>query len=256
MKRTNRVFGIAVLATMILATTVLNGCGCDNNKATPDSAVATVDETTENTNETNTTATYADGTTIAAESANTNATAGNNKTATTATGTAVQNDKNKTTASGNNQNTNNSAESKNTNSGNNNTNNGNNTGTNKSNSANTNNSGNGKTWHDAVYEDIYHPAETKQVKVVDKEAYSYEEPVYDYVYHAICNTCGADITDDPVAHTKVHTLAHEGGSWSDIPKYEQVGTKTVTVPEQSHYETQTVKAAWTEHKLVREAGWY
>ena len=39
MKRTNRFFGIAVLATMILATTVLNGCGCDNNKATPDSAV-------------------------------------------------------------------------------------------------------------------------------------------------------------------------------------------------------------------------
>ena len=181
MKRTNRFFGIAVLATMILATTVLNGCGCDNNKATPDSAVATVDETTENTNETNTTATYADGTTIAAESANTNATAGNNKTATTANGTAVQNDKNKTTANGNNQNTNNSAESKNTNSGNNNTNNGNNTGTNKSNSANTNNSGNGKTWHDAVYEDIYHPAETKQVKVVDKEAYSYEEPVYKQV---------------------------------------------------------------------------
>ncbi|MEE1285192.1 MAG: hypothetical protein UHK54_10040, partial [Acutalibacteraceae bacterium] len=84
MKRTNRFFGIVVLATMILATTVLNGCGCDNNKATPDSAVATVDEATENTNETNTTATYADGTTIAAESANTNATAGNNQTATTA----------------------------------------------------------------------------------------------------------------------------------------------------------------------------
>lgn len=248
MKRTNRFFGIAVLATMILATTVLNGCGCDNNKATPDSAVATVDETTENTNETNTTATYADGTTIAAESANTNATAGNNKTATTANGTAVQNDKNKTTANGNNQNTNNSAESKNTNSGNNNT--------NKSNSANTNNSGNGKTWHDAVYEDIYHPAETKQVKVVDKEAYSYEEPVYDYVYHAICNTCGADITNNRYEHASVHLAAHEGGSWSDIPKYEQVGTKTVTVPEQSHYETQTVKTAWTEHKLVREAGYY
>lgn len=256
MKRTNRFFGIAVLATMILATTVLNGCGCDNNKATPDSAVASVDETTENTNETNATATYADGTTIAAESANTNATAGNNKTATTATGTAVQNDKNKTTDNGNNQNTNNSAESKNTNSGNNNTNNGNNTGTNKSNSANTNNSGNGKTWHDAVYEDIYHPAETKQVKVVDKEAYSYEEPVYEYQMRAICNNCGADITEDYEAHMKAHLLAHDPYGYRMEQRQIQTGTKTVTVPEQSHYETQTVKAAWTEHKLVREAGYY
>lgn len=256
MKRTNRFFGIAVLATMILATTVLNGCGCDNNKATPDSAVATVDETTENTNETNTTATYADGTTIAAESANTNATAGNNQTATTATGTAVQNDKNKTTDNGNNQNTNNSAESKNTNSGNNNTNNGNNTGTNKSNSANTNNSGNGKTWHDAVYEDIYHPAETKQVKVVDKEAYSYEEPVYELQALVICNNCGADITDCWESHVKAHALAHENSGYHVEQQNVQTGTKTVTVPEQSHYETQTVKAAWTEHKLVREAGYY
>lgn len=256
MKRTNRFFGIAVLATMILATAVLNGCGCDNNKATPDSAVATVDEATENTNETNTTATYADGTTIAAESANNNATAGDNKTATNANGTVVQNDKNKTTANGNNQNTNNSAESKNTNIGNNNTNSGNNTGTNKSNSANTNNSGNGKTWHEAVYEDVYHPAQTKQVKVVDREAYSYEEPVYEMVYHIICNNCGADITDCWETHPKQHAMNGENGSYRSAPTYEQVGTKTLNVPEQSHYETQTVKAAWTEHKLVREAGYY
>ena len=102
------------------------------------------------------------------------------------------------------------------------------------------------------YRTVIHPAETVQVKIIDKAGYTYEEPVYDYVYHAICNTCGADITDDPVAHTKVHTLAHEGGSWSDVPKYEQVSTKTVTVPEQSHYETRTIKAAWSEYEIVRE----
>ena len=80
--------------------------------------------------------------------------------------------------------------------------------------------------------------------------------MYEYVYHHICNTCGADITDDPNGHIKIHLMAHEGGSFRTTAVYEQVDTKTVNVPEQSHYETQTVKAAWTEHKLVREAGWY
>ena len=36
----------------------------------------------------------------------------------------------------------------------------------------------------------------------------------------------------------------------------QVGTRTVNVPEESHYETKIVKEAWTEKKLIREAGWY
>ena len=263
MKRTNRLFGIAILSAMIIVTTAF--CGCEENetnKATPDSAVATVDEAT---NEDNTLTTLADGTNVAADNTNKDNSTGDNKTAATANGKPEQNDKNSKTT--NNKGTNNAAEKNNdtntANNGNsnktNNTNNGGTANTNNSGSKSNNsngNSGSGKTWHDAVYEDIYHPAETKQVKVVDKEAYSYEEPVYDYVYHAICNTCGADITNNRYEHTKAHTIAHEGGSWSDVPKYEQTGTKTVNVPEQSHYETQTVKAAWTEHKLVREAGYY
>ena len=38
----------------------------------------------------------------------------------------------------------------------------------------------------------------------------------------------------------------------------QVGTETVEVPEEGHYETKTtvVKEAWDEQVLVREAGWY
>jgi len=36
----------------------------------------------------------------------------------------------------------------------------------------------------------------------------------------------------------------------------QVGTKTINVPEESHYETKIAKEAWTEKKLIREAGWY
>ena len=81
---------------------------------------------------------------------------------------------------------------------------------------------------------------TKKVKVVDQEAYSYEEPVYEEQGRTICNTCGADITDNRVAHSKAHVLNGEGGSYHDEWVKVQVGTKTVNVPEKSHYETKTV----------------
>lgn len=263
MKRTNRLFGIAILSAMIIVTTAF--CGCEENetnKATPDSVVATVDEAT---NEDNTLTTLADGTNVAADNTNKDNSTGDNKAAATANGKPEQNDKNSKTT--NNKGTNNAAEKNNdtntANNGNsnktNNTNNGGTANTNNSGSKSNNsngNSGSGKTWHDAVYEDIYHPAQTKQVKVVDREAYSYEEPVYEMVYHIICNNCGADITDCWETHPKQHAMNGENGSYRSAPTYEQVGTKTVNVPEQSHYETQVVKEAYTEHKLVREAGYY
>ena len=133
----------------------------------------------------------------------------------------------------------------------------------------------GKTYHEAVYKTVNHPAETKvvnhpaetkEVKVVDKEAYTYEEPVYEYQYRAICKNCGADITDNTTAHNKQHALNGEVGGWYTDRIKIQTGTKTVTVPEQSHYETVVVKEAWsetvvvkeawTEKVLVKEAGWY
>ena len=97
-----------------------------------------------------------------------------------------------------------------------------------------------KTWHEAVYE-------YTEVWVVDKAAYTYEEPVYEEHGRAICNDCGADITDN-LDHIGDELLAGGKGSyrveWVEV----QVGTKTVTVPEQGHYET--------KKKLVREAGYY
>ena len=114
-----------------------------------------------------------------------------------------------------------------------------------------------KKWHEAQYEYIQHPAETKQVWVVDQEAYTYEKPVYEEVGRAICNNCEADITDCITAHMKEHALNGTGkygyrGEWVEM----QVGTETVTVPEKGHWETQVVKEAWTEKKLIREAGYY
>ena len=79
-----------------------------------------------------------------------------------------------------------------------------------------------------------------QVKVVDKEAYTYEEPIYEKQKRAICNDCGADISDN-LDHifdeTKNNSSAK--GSYSVKTVNVQVGTKTITVPEKSHYETKT-----------------
>ncbi|RGH64098.1 hypothetical protein DW797_06330 [Ruminococcus sp. AM31-32] len=72
-----------------------------------------------------------------------------------------------------------------------------------------------------------------QVKVVDKKAYTYEEPVYEKHDRTICNRCGADITDNLEHIFECNSNYHN--EWRDI----QVGTKTVTVPEKSHYETKT-----------------
>ena len=72
-----------------------------------------------------------------------------------------------------------------------------------------------------------------QVKVVDKKAYTYEEPVYEKHDRTICNRCGADITDNLEHIFECNSNYHN--ELRDI----QVGTKTVTVPEKSHYETKT-----------------
>ena len=118
----------------------------------------------------------------------------------------------------------------------------------------------GKTYHEAVYKTVNHPAETKQVKVVDQEAYSYEEPIYEMKRIAKCKDCGIDLAqltqDEAYEHSEAHVLAGGDGGWYSTTEEVQVGTRTVNVPEQSHMETVVVKEAWTEQVLVKEAGWY
>lgn len=113
-----------------------------------------------------------------------------------------------------------------------------------------------KVWHEAVYKTVNHPAETKKVWVVDKAAYTYEEPIYEEQGRTICNECGADITENLIPHMKNHILNGENGSYRDEWVNVQVGTKTVEVPEEGHWETKVVKEAWTEKVLVKEAGYY
>ena len=122
-------------------------------------------------------------------------------------------------------------------------------------------SGSGKTYHEAVYKTVHHDAEYEDVYVVDQEAYSYEEPVYEKRVYTVCHVCGAefDTTDGMGAfwdHDYQHQYAGEGSGYHSYMKTIQTGTNTVNVPEEGHYEKKLVKAAWDEKVLVKEAGWY
>lgn len=76
----------------------------------------------------------------------------------------------------------------------------------------------------------------EKVWVVDKAAYSYQEDVYEEKAVVICNTCGADITNNKVDHLKGHLLNGENSSYRVDTVNVKVGTKTVNVPEQGHWE--------------------
>ncbi len=114
----------------------------------------------------------------------------------------------------------------------------------------------GKKYYEAQYKTIEHPAEYKNVKVIDEEAYSYEVAQYEEEDHIICNVCGADITGNKTPHLRAHALADEGSGWHVTTTDVFIGYKTINVPEKSHTEKQLVKEAWTEKVLVRAAGWY
>ena len=111
----------------------------------------------------------------------------------------------------------------------------------------------GKTWHEAEYETINHPAVTENVWVVEQPATT--EPVTEPHDVTICNDCGIILTPDIMESHGIYEIksGHTGSyhnEWRDI----QVGTKTI--PEKGHWEKKVVKPAWTEKRLVREAGWY
>lgn len=168
-----------------------------------------------------------------------------------------------TTIVGGNQNNNNSNNNTNTSTGNTNT--GattqnkpvnNNTTNNTTTNNNTGNSTPSKVWHEAEYKTVHHPAETKKVWVVDQEGYTYEEPVYETHGVTICNYCEADITNNCMSHIEEHMMNRIPASYRDEWREVQVGTKTVTVEEKGHWETQVIKEAWDEKVLVREAGYY
>lgn len=78
--------------------------------------------------------------------------------------------------------------------------------------------------------------ESGKTWVVDKPAWTEEKPVYETKGIAICNVCGADITDNISEHLKEHALKHENASYHVKEVEVQVGTETINHPEEGHWE--------------------
>ncbi len=115
----------------------------------------------------------------------------------------------------------------------------------------------GKTWHEAEYKEVYHPAETEKVWIVDVPADTWQRPIYGERYGVtICNTCGADITDCLDEHMHYHFENGENFSYHNEWREDIIGYETVVEPEEGHYETKVIKEAYTEKVLVKEEGWY
>ena len=78
----------------------------------------------------------------------------------------------------------------------------------------------------------------RQQWVVDKAAWTEEQPVYETKTAAICNYCGADISENPTKHMKDSlTSGGQCGSYSVKPIQIQTSTKTIYHEEQGHYES-------------------
>lgn len=278
-----------IISALVISTSMLAGCGCENKTATADEATTSVSETHEVSDTSSTTATEAtlsatdkaivdaglkfddkgnitdkngkkvdvkdgkvevkteDGKTMTVSVSEVSTANENNSKINTSTSSKSTS---KTSTASSSTNKNSSSSSKTESSSN--TSNKNNSSTSSSSSK----SESSKVWHEAVYKTVNHPAETKKVWVVDKAAYTYEEPIYEERDRTICNECGADITENLIPHMKNHILNGENGSYRNEWVNVQVGTKTVEVPEEGHWETKVVKEAWTEKVIVKEAGYY
>lgn len=87
---------------------------------------------------------------------------------------------------------------------------------------------------------------TKQVKVIDQEATTKTEDVYEERELQICKSCGIDVSnysmssEERIAHMKAHMKNGEPSGYYSDWRNVKVGTKNVNVPEKSHYETQTI----------------
>ena len=97
-----------------------------------------------------------------------------------------------------------------------------------------------------TFKDVHHEAQGHYEKVCIKEPWTESVPVYETVGRAICNTCGADITNNLDSHIEQHMLNGENGSYRVEDKKVQVGTNTIK--HEGVYEDRWVvdKQAWTE----------
>ena len=112
-------------------------------------------------------------------------------------------------------------------------------------------------WVDNIVK-IEHPEEGHYEKVLVKDAWDEEVPIYEEQIRHICNNCGEDITGSENDHMFEHLSNGELAGWHEEVKNIQVGTETVH--HEAVYEDKWIvdKEAWTEtihHEAVYENKW-
>ncbi|WP_298043008.1 hypothetical protein [uncultured Clostridium sp.] len=100
----------------------------------------------------------------------------------------------------------------------------------------------------AVTEQVKHDEVGHWEDVVVKEAWTESVPVYEEKEVAICNGCGADITNNIQQHIKDNVLAGNTacGGWHSEWKQVQTGTNTINHPAVVEKKWIVDKAAWVE----------
>lgn len=93
---------------------------------------------------------------------------------------------------------------------------------------------------------VHHDEQGHNEKILVSEAWTEEIPIYEDKEVAICNGCGADISNNPTEHNMNHMLNGEKGGWHTEWKQVQVGTNKIN--HDAVYEDKWVvdKAAWDE----------
>ena len=269
-----------IISAMIISTSMLAGCGCENKTATADEAPTTVSETHEVSDTSSPSATEATlskeeqaivnsglkvddkGNVVDKNGKKVEVKDGKVEIKTEDGKTVTVNASEVSTANKNNSkiNTSTSSKSNNLNSSKSSSTGSSSSKTSSSFSSDKPNSSNkqenSKTWHEAVYKTVNHPAETKKV---NHPAKTHEEPVYETKELTICWGCNEDITnltDSEIGqHMKQHALKGENTGYHNDYVQVQTGTKTI-VDKEAWTETVVVKEAWSEKILVKEAGYY
>lgn len=99
---------------------------------------------------------------------------------------------------------------------------------------------------------IHHEEEGHYEEVWVETKAAWEEPVYEKKIIDVCNTCGADVTENAAAHAEAHALAGEnGGHHTEVIK---VQTGTIQHEAEGSYVQNWVvdKEAWDE---TVSSGW-
>lgn len=93
---------------------------------------------------------------------------------------------------------------------------------------------------------VHHDEEGHWENVLVSEAWTEEVPIYEEQERAICNGCGADITNNTTEHNMNHMLNGEKGGWHTEWQQVQVGTNKIN--HDAVYDKKWVvdKAAWDE----------